>query len=289
MTLILPESVLTRATLTAKPVTAAPLYVHQREPRPEWQQALDDLYEPGEALSKLVIAWEPGDPWAPVQRWVVWHALPRPIVRADVLAELEGPDPRSEGHYCGYTEEGVSACLCPRKRQQWVGGTAVLIDRRQWELYRMDGPTKGHWCRRYWIVQGTTGGHRWKFSSLESKQAKARGLPAQTPVPGDLPYAEPDRRTYDLLGERNLMRRHAYACDFLDRTPEMFDAEERDALRAANAELWDWLDRQFDEAWQDEGAAITALAQQYRRGGGEKRRGLDADEERERFITTFDQ
>lgn len=214
-------------------------FEHVRPPEPAWQAALDAIAPPADCLTSLYLAWEPGDVWQPVQRWIIWQVRPVALVRPDVLAELRGPHPRSAGFYH------------PRRRR-WVGGPAGLVDRRQWELFH----ATGGFCTRWWTVQGDRGGHRYRLDATEARVAQMHGHAGDTPAAGDLPYAAPDGRTWALIAERDAMRRHALLTDFAARSPEQLDAEDQQAIQYAQDELWRWLSQQLGATLDAHGAAL---------------------------------
>ena len=58
------------------------------------------------------------------------------------------------------------------------------------------------------MVQGPNGGHPFELSQAERMFKRALGLDdADTPAPGALPYAEPDRRTWRRLSALDRLRR----------------------------------------------------------------------------------
>lgn len=185
-------------TLIAVPERATHMgdqFVWAREPRPEWVETLRAMAPCTDQQAGLVIAWEPGDPWEPIQRWFVYQVFPKHTVPADVLRQLEGPHPRSSGHGCFGTNAYGTWCLCPVPRERWVDGPAPGITRQAWELYRK----YGGWARPLFVIQGTTGGHKYRYTAWESRLARAAGALPDPPPAGDLPYAEPDARTWEHL------------------------------------------------------------------------------------------
>lgn len=219
-------------------MTAAPApvvsdsFVWTREPRLAWTTALHRLRPLTDHTSGLVIAWIPGDPWEPVQRWGIFEAFPKGSIPDTVLQQLEGPHPRSKGHGCFGTNEYGTWCLCPRPRHHWVDGPAPGITRQMWELYRKHGA----WCRTLWIVQGEHGGHKYRYTDWESRLARLAGLPPQPPAAGDLPYAEPDERTWDCLAvyaDPTLLKVYRGLTEHGLRRPGDFDATDKAAAEFA--------------------------------------------------------
>lgn len=174
----------------------------KREPERAWVDALARLAPRSERVSWLLILWEPGEPWAPVQRWEIREMDPDlAYVDPAILALYDGPDPRTLGHW-----EGEGA------QRRWRG--ASVISRRQWELYRK------YLCvsHRVWVVQGPEGGHPFQLSQAERAFKRAIGLDdTDTPAPGSLPYAEPDQRTWQRVAQYDRLRKWEYGMDWDER------------------------------------------------------------------------
>lgn len=259
----------------------------------EWQAALDAQHVPGTA--RVVIAWEAGDVWQPIHRWMLWQLQPWHYSQnAAVKRELRGPHPRSTGHYCAPS----SGCGCknefgaPTHTMAWKGGTVRLIDRRayelHWEHYRATGELVIP--RRLWVIQGHNGGHPFQISMVEQKLRREQGLPEDVPSAGDLPFAEFDRRV--LVGlERYDLWRYAHGLgdpvtSAAQATIRRMHASEVDAHRLMWSR-WEGL----AEEWA-EGAAHAA-----RKDGlhllrwnkvGEKPRAVDMAAMRERYLYDTD-
>lgn len=171
---------------TATTLDPAALFIWKRDARPEWQSELDKIAPPAEFDNKARVVpwWEPGDSWEPVQRWMIGQVLPRKAIPPDILLQLSGAHPRSKGRYS-------------EKLRCWVDGPAPQITRTAWEVFR----AYGGWWKPYWVVQGPGGGHRYKLQRWEGVLSMLHGGKPDTPAPGDLPYAEPDERTFQKLRE----------------------------------------------------------------------------------------
>ena len=118
---------------------------------------------------------------------------------------------------------------------------------RQWKLYERFGSI----AQPFWIVQGSTGGHKRQFNQVESRLLGALGLPTEAPLAGALPFAPVDSRVIRQLVPLDAMRMWSKARELYERTPDDFDAEERDALRKGSAQLSSWLGEQVGHAIDD--------------------------------------
>lgn len=218
-----------------------------------WQAELDRAVGVTDRLSGLVLRWEAGDAWQPIQRFIIWQTEPldslEPWVRAELLSRRH---PRGSGHYCG---DGY--CLCPAEKQKgrWVGGMTRFIDRQTWELYR----DTGCYGRRWWVIQGSTGGHRfaWRNDEPQAAAAKAKGFPAQTPAPGDLPYAPfvPSLTLPLILRERRARHFMGTLASMATRLDLLKLEEQAEAAQAARA-VWEWAGDEAERLWYDAGADL---------------------------------
>ena len=148
-----------------------------------WAAELAAIAPPSERLSWLKLVWVAGDPWAPVQRWVIYDMEPRAINPDGwYWEELAGPDPRTRGYF-----DVVLGRFVPSADQ--------AIDHLTWRLYR----ETGCYAHPFWVCQGTTGGHRTDYNALEERMAQQAELPTAPPRLGSLCYAEPDQRTWASL------------------------------------------------------------------------------------------
>ena len=230
-----------------------------------WQRELDAICPSGPGLHRLWLRWEAGDPWQPIERWVIWSLLPRWIThdfeRSTTyqvpVTECEGPHPRSEGHYCA-----AGWCRCEVKTDGWRDGPVHTIDRGTWEVYRETGLLG----RRWWIIQGENGGHRHKLEPWERKIWHiVTGLP-DTPAPGDLPYAPWDARVKrHLTGEVGRMQ-------FLgairrERKGQMaLDSEDKAKELMAKQALAAWTTEQFEGVWDYYGTLLKREARKLGSG-----------------------
>lgn len=195
-------------TLPTKGRASAPAFgtvgmEYDREPPPEWQALLDTVHTPGQA--RLVVAWDAGDAWQPINRWMVWQCQAWEHVSDGVQAELTGPSPRTNAVLVQtpVTIHGVTTM-----RYRLRGGPCALIDRRTWELSRQIYQRTGErvFPRRLWVCQGTHGGHPFQISTEEQALRSLQGVPADVPSAGDLPYAPLDGRVLAALERYDLWR-----------------------------------------------------------------------------------
>jgi len=179
--------------MTALDLTPAPTLTSQthvdaliwdRVPHPSWQEELDRITPASNAENKQrgIIWWEPGDTWEPIQRWVIYRMWPKRAIPKHVLKELQGPHPRSKGNY----SERLGC---------WVNGCAPNITKTAWEIYQKFGG----WAQPYWVLQGENGGHRYSLFPWERVLLHLATGRKDVAAPGDLPYCEPDQRTWDAL------------------------------------------------------------------------------------------
>jgi hypothetical protein len=160
------------------------IFRRDRAPEQWWVDALAHIAPANAKIPWLLLHWEPGETWCPVQRWLIREMDPA-IQYCTHLEFYEGPNPRTQGRWVGTGEE-----------RRWK--SSAMISERQWKLFRRYRCTS----RRVWVVQGPNGGHPFELSQAERMWKKAVGLDdADTPAPGSLPYAEPDTRTFTRLAE----------------------------------------------------------------------------------------
>lgn len=169
-------------------------FTWKREPDPSWVEALARIAPRNDQIPWLLIYWEPGETWDPVQRWMIREMDPAlKYYDAEEIALYDGPSPRTMGFWEG---EG--------RTRRWKSEAPPGFSLRRWELYQQ------YKCisSRVWVVQGPNGGHPFALSQAEQAFLQSMGAPdADTPAPGSLPYAEPDQRTWRRLGEYDRLRK----------------------------------------------------------------------------------
>jgi hypothetical protein len=184
-------------------------FYQTRTPDPEWERRLALIAPPSECVNWLKLRWFPGhlrrtdtEPDRLVQRWVVYEIDPNPEhldpeFRADLEHKLS---PRARGSWreVRRLKEGGRDFETVK-----VWDTPALVTTEQWELYR---ETHG-WATLCWIVQGSAGGHKARFTPNERRLLKMAKLPSEAPAPGNLPYLEPNELTWRLLAELDKLSR----------------------------------------------------------------------------------
>src|ERR1051326_2043925 len=141
-----------------------------REVPPNWQADLQSVVPRSDRLPWLALRWHAGiQPYGITQRWVIYTMQPRlDLVPEELLASLEGRDPREIG--CWVTPRVTdSTGQRINGERRWVSDS--LVSREQWLAYR---ETK---CfpQLFWIIQGTSGGHKWQLSATETGFLKSVG------------------------------------------------------------------------------------------------------------------
>ena len=200
---------------------------------PSWQAQLDALCPPDGRLGWLHLYWEAGFQWEHVGRWMIGQVVPADSVDDAFKELLEGPNPANFGRL----EDGEWITYLPG------------ISRRQWHFYR---ETDGCLLRPYWVVQGSKGGHKLRLTHAEARIIEIEGGDPDVPAPGDLPYAVPDRRTFQMLAKMDMVRKHNLMVGYLENRDERLSTLERDGLTLMRKMLWnDWLEPMCGE-WGDE-------------------------------------
>jgi len=196
-----------------------------------WQADLESVVPRTDQLPWLKIVWQPGLSPADtnteehvVQRWEVYEVAPNVVIPEIVLPELQGPDPRTLGEFVLDREHAEAG---RREWRSWCN-----ISRIQWDIYQ----ETGCWSQRFWIIQGAHGCHVWTLSRAEKSFLKAMGLVYDTPLPGNLPYAEYTHRTALKMAEVDRLRKWRKAMAWNERT-----------ITKNEAGLWLAADRDAEE------------------------------------------
>ncbi len=219
---------------------------HTPETIADWQAQLDARHDRTPRASRLLVRWEPGETWEPIDRYFLWQAVDPSHVTIEpwVLNALRGPHPRSTGHYCapGY-------CLCEFKRNRWQGGATRFVDAHQWRIYQ----ETGLYATRWWVIQGSHGGHRycWEPGEFAAKVSQMKGHGTQPPDAGALPYAPFDERVLRAIrGEKRAKIAASVLDDMGKRRDKLVLEEQLEAERVAKA-LWEWQDQRAEELWSE--------------------------------------
>lgn len=219
---------------------------HSRSTIAGWQRELDDVFYLGPQLSRLVVRYEPGDPWQPIGRYLLWQCVDPSYVLIEPwnLKALNGPSPRSTGHYCA-----PGWCLCDEKTNRWRGGASRFVDKETWRLYQ----ETGLFGQRWWTIQGTKGGHRFQLAKdeLASHVMNIKTGQSDTPSAGDLPFAPFDARVIRAIrAERRAGVIEAFLKSAGSKKLALSAEEEAEAKAKAHA-LWQWTEDRAEELWGD--------------------------------------
>lgn len=152
-----------------------------------WEQALRAISPITTHTSHLRFYW-----YRAGGRWVLYDCLPRPLIYDDVpvgvpmlgkelLSYLDGPPPRDRHE----------------------DDRSPFVSDVQHEFYRLYKV----YARPFWVLQGEGGGHQVKFSPWQQNVLIAKGLPAEAPAVGSLPFAPFDGRTVTLLHHLNRLHK----------------------------------------------------------------------------------
>lgn len=198
---------------------------------PSWQGELDRISaRQGPFDSWLKLVWVPGETWGPVERFFVYQMHHPLLIPEMYLADLTGEAPRSRGTW--------------DRTKGYRADPACTIDQLQWQLYR----DTGYFGRPFWVVQGFKGGHRRRWDRYESVLSRMKGGPERPPLPGDLPYCDPDHRLWSALEREKEMTAALAILKMAERQPELMDEEDFESLPAMEIAYAHWLNEQTDAA-----------------------------------------
>jgi hypothetical protein len=224
-----------------------------------WQEQLDEITPPAEHRSRLLVRWEPGDRWQPIQRFLIWIAQDPRFVKTEpwLVAQIKKGSPRATGHYCGEgdNEWGKPYCYCEVKKNRWVLASSngspgrALIDRHTWALYQETGLYGWRW----WTIQGRQGGHRfmWGADELAPKLSQMKGGPADTPAAGDLPYAPFDGRVIRAIVMERRAGEIIAGLESARDNKTVLDQEDNERAAQAMDALMQWTDERAYALWHD--------------------------------------
>lgn len=174
------------------------MFVHDRPVPADWQRELEQIVPRTDRVPWLKIVFQPGMVYEPIARFEIYEMIPSVAhVPFDVMDSLRGPCPRDVGEWV--PDNRIPQHLGGKR---WISSSLVTLV--QWQLYQ----ETGCFSQRFWIIQGSHGGHKWKFSNAEKNFLQAlAGREVDTPFPGDLPYAEWDNRVRAKMLEHDKLRR----------------------------------------------------------------------------------
>lgn len=233
---------------------------YTRVPEASWLERLKEINGESTALPTLVLHWEPGDKWGPIQRWMVYQTIPLLNTPAWLLPELRGPHPRAWGRF-------------DERAGYWVDGPAPNITRSQWEIFHVHG----RYAVPYWTIQGDRGGHKYRLNRWESRLSKLAGGPGDTPNPGELAYCVPDSRTWDALAKADRMRQDGQTLEYVMRRPHEFTPEELKEAERVAREVLEWVGLQAAEHADEMARALRNDSTIPRLKAGETPEKVDED------------
>lgn len=228
-------------------------FEHDREFPAEWMRDLRevspepnrDLLMNGQAHGFLHPVWEPGDPWLPAQRWMLYEMIHPSLIDPELRKELRGPNPRSEGHMC--TTEIIpwqDPCLCPYKLEGWRGGPCEFITLTQWKLFQRTGL----FGRPFWVIQGSGGGHRAFLTEEEIQFLQIAEKEVDLPAPGELPYAPFDARVIKHIVRSNRLRAIGDSLrEYRKRMGPDYQKHRKDAEKELRRQFVTWIDEQMQD------------------------------------------
>lgn len=216
------------------------MFTWNRTPPADWLHELALLAPPGDRVAHLTLFWESGTPAFPIQRWVIYECLPAAFVPDHYMRAFLGDPPCTCPVY--RLMPGAEVIQCLRCQRAQSPGRTRLHD--YWRRTRTIGMP-------LWVIQGSSGGHPYRFTQIEEQFAKLNGMEPDPPDPGDLPYAPFDRRVTSRLRAR-------------DRAQKAYTSLHR--ARDAGREEAEIVFRKAMVAFMDDAvdAAVDAIPRQHR-------------------------
>ena len=141
----------------------------------QWRDDLETISPHNDQTSFLHLVYEPGWPWEPVGRFMLYDCPPLGVTKWEFLEEVRGPSPDTKTHYDPITGSITGTTLC---------------NQTQWNIYQEIGRFSYPW----WVIQGDKGGHKVQFTPREQTFLRGMDLPTTPPQCGSLPYAPFDNR-----------------------------------------------------------------------------------------------
>lgn len=189
-----------------------------------------------------------------MNRLFLWNLLPVERTDPAILEELKGPHPRSTGHACF---EGH--CLCPEKRERWVGGPCRFIDLATWNLFR----ETGRYGRRWWCIQGSKGGHRHRLTETERTIWQTLTGTDDTPIPGDLPYAPFDNRVIQQISGLDQKTKWLAVASYGMKNQYQLDSEEKAEVELSQRAIAKWFQGQMEEVADEYGTLLKRVTEDF--------------------------
>lgn len=236
---------------------------------PTFVRELELLAPRSDQMSWLHCSWRPD--WG---RWLIWQMIPP----AGVPTTLWGPDTQIITRVETVLGKRMVR-LAPDPRYRLILNRQMMT-RYAWDLHL----ETGCYPQPFWVVQGDRGGHKWMFTDEEERLAQMHGASPEPPEPGSLAYAAPDRRVIEkvaVLDQLPIWNTLSKGLNELDERD--LDVREAEMMRAANRQLWNWLDSQVDRAVEESGVAIASDP-----GTGYRDAEAQYEEIEEQFINSTD-
>jgi len=206
-----------------------------------WRARLRKVSPHHDQVSYLHLVWEPGWAWEPVGRFMLFDCIPILSVDTEFIKDLQGPDPSDLTMYDAITGQITQK---------------TLVTAMQWKIYR----ETGRYARPFWVIQGSSGGHKVFLSDVEKKLLTLNGYPDNFPAPGELPYAPFDNRVIDHIVRYDKLRK---ADGNVKRMAQIGATGNDLRSQALRQQLVAWLGGQMEEATGD---LVTLLRRQKDQG-----------------------
>ena len=237
-----------------------------------WQESVARL-SVGENVSRLWLAWLPGTPYAPIQRYAVYEVLPESMVGAILAREelmghrdslmagrwgtrcgVRGPDPATIGQWV----RDPAVPMSYNNGKRWR--STSMVSRTQWLIHREIGGLP----LLFWIIEGDRGGHMWHMGEFERAFLLSTGLAPDAadalaeawPAPGEQPYAEYDNRVFHALAERDRLAQWTQSKPWDQRVrgdvaPDLVIKEHADRAREMRERIMKYIDNQIGDFVSD--------------------------------------
>lgn len=167
--------------------------IQDRHPFPrEWMAQLRAISPESLQHSYLIPGWLQGSEKAPVERWVLYEAIPDPLIPPDMRELLAG----------------TPYWKMPKGRQH---GRRTMVSAYQYDMYRKHRV----WVRPFWCLQGENGGTPARYSEMEEAILRGENQPTDPPAPGSLPFAPWDGRVEREIQKRDVLYKLGMSIDRL--------------------------------------------------------------------------